>query len=230
MLVYLYLLSSRGVAPSTTSSVAKRLMQPENLQAERQMNATHWNLPTAKEDMWLLVCTRALPFVLEYFSSNVQRRSLAVFVLKISSHLGSIAGDDFGKVRLYAFPCVVEDAPSRTYTAHCSHVSAVSFAYDNRWLVSVGGADRAVCQWVLEAKAREDREGVAFDAVPKLTVLAPPPDKVVELAHVEYAEDGEELEELQEGVMVEDCTGQAPKVAPWVLGIQVVTSDLKYVL
>lgn len=142
----------------------------------------------------------------------------------------SDAGDDFGKVRLYAFPCVVEDAPSRTYTAHSSHVSAVSFAYDNRWLVSVGGADRAVCQWALEAKAHEEREAVGFDAVPKLTVLAPPPDKVVELAHVEYADDGEELEQLQEGVMAEGTAEENPKVEPWVLGIQVVTSDLKYVV
>lgn len=141
----------------------------------------------------------------------------------------SVAGDDFGKIRLYAFPCVVEDAPSRTYTAHSSHVSAVSFTYDNRWLVSVGGADRAVCQWVLEAKARDVRESVGFEAVPKLTVLAPPPDTVVELPHVEYAADGEELEELEEGVLVDSAAEQVAKVELWVLAIQVVTSDIKCV-
>jgi hypothetical protein len=106
-------------------------------------------------------------------------------------------------------------------------VSAVSFAYDNRWLLSVGGADRAVCQWVLEGKASEDRERVAFEPVPKLTVLAPPPHTVVELAHVEYADDGEELEALQEGVLVDAPAEQVAKVQPWVLAVQVVTSDIK---
>jgi len=41
-------------------------------------------------------------------------------------------GDDYGKVRLYNYPCVVEDAPSRCYNAHSSHVKNVKFAYDNR--------------------------------------------------------------------------------------------------
>ena len=41
-------------------------------------------------------------------------------------------GDDCGKVRLYNYPCVVEDAPSRCYTAHSSHVKNVKFAFDNR--------------------------------------------------------------------------------------------------
>lgn len=124
----------------------------------------------------------------------------------------------------------VQDAPSRTYTAHCSHVSAVSFAYDNRWLVSVGGADRAICQWVLEANACEERESVGFAAVPTLTVLAPPHDTAVELAHVEYAEDGEELEEIQEAVVMDVAVEQVAKVQPWVLAIQVVTSNIKYAL
>lgn len=103
----------------------------------------------------------------------------------------------------------------------------MSFAYNNRWLVSVGGADRAVCQWALEAKALEDRESVINEAVPKPTVLAPPPDTVVELAHVEYAEDGEELEELEEGVVIDTATVQEIRMQPWTLGIQVVTSDIK---
>lgn len=43
-----------------------------------------------------------------------------------------VTGDDFGGVRLYAYPCVIEDAPSRSYVAHSSHVKQVAFAADNR--------------------------------------------------------------------------------------------------
>ena len=43
-----------------------------------------------------------------------------------------VTGDDSGNVRLYAYPCVVDAAPCRTYTAHCSHVKGVRFSYDNR--------------------------------------------------------------------------------------------------
>jgi hypothetical protein len=35
----------------------------------------------------------------------------------------------------------------REYTGHASHVIAVRWSPNNRWLVSVGGRDRAVFQW-----------------------------------------------------------------------------------
>ncbi|GFH12276.1 uncharacterized protein HaLaN_07928, partial [Haematococcus lacustris] len=67
-----------------------------------------------------------------------------------------VSASDDGRVRLFAFPCVIEDAPYRAYLGHCSHVMAVRVAPHNRWVVSVGGKDRAAMQWRLLASATDD--------------------------------------------------------------------------
>ncbi|GFR41097.1 hypothetical protein Agub_g1741 [Astrephomene gubernaculifera] len=65
------------------------------------------------------------------------------------------AGDD-GRVRLFNYPCVVEDAPCRTYLGHCSHVMNVRFSPDNRYVLSVGGKDRAGMQWRVLREAQDE--------------------------------------------------------------------------
>jgi hypothetical protein len=105
----------------------------------------------------------------------------------------------------------------------------VSFSYDNRWLVSVGGADHAVCQWMLEAKAQDERQlcaRVAFANKP--TVLAPEPHAAFELTHVDFAADGTELALLQEQTLREPAPADMPRVETWQVSLQVVTSDVKY--
>jgi WD40 repeat protein len=76
-------------------------------------------------------------------------------------------GDDFGRVRLFKYPCVVSnDRNARTEMfAHAQHVSCVRFAPElveavstdtnSRLLVSTGGADRAALQWVVTSASRE---------------------------------------------------------------------------
>lgn len=52
--------------------------------------------------------------------------------------------------------CPVLPCPTcREYTGHASHVMMVRFAPNNRWLVSVGGRDRAVFQWRLVRQVQE---------------------------------------------------------------------------
>ncbi|KAG9468759.1 hypothetical protein GDO78_022006 [Eleutherodactylus coqui] len=58
-------------------------------------------------------------------------------------------GDDFGGVRLYSFPCVVPRAPSSKYSGHSSHVTRVSFLHNDSALISVGGKDCTVLQWMV---------------------------------------------------------------------------------
>ncbi|TSN67131.1 Echinoderm microtubule-associated protein-like 1 [Bagarius yarrelli] len=55
-------------------------------------------------------------------------------------------GDDFGKVRLFTFPCSQSRAPSHVYGGHSSHVTNVNFLFDNSHLVSAGGKDMSVMQ------------------------------------------------------------------------------------
>lgn len=56
-------------------------------------------------------------------------------------------GDDFGKVNLFAFPCVVPKAKCISFMGHSSHVTKVKFSFDDTYLVSTGGNDKCVISW-----------------------------------------------------------------------------------
>jgi microtubule-associated protein-like 6 len=55
--------------------------------------------------------------------------------------------DDFGRVKLFNAPCVVEDAPFREYRGHSSHVMNVRFLTMEETVISCGGLDHAAFQW-----------------------------------------------------------------------------------
>ncbi|XP_033487410.1 echinoderm microtubule-associated protein-like 2 isoform X2 [Epinephelus lanceolatus] len=67
------------------------------------------------------------------------------------SHDGSLlaSADDFGKVHLFTFPCSQPRAPSHEYGGHSSHVTNVAFLHDDSHLISTGGKDTSVLQWVV---------------------------------------------------------------------------------
>mmetsp|Transcript_7472 Transcript_7472/g.24809 ORF Transcript_7472/g.24809 Transcript_7472/m.24809 type:complete len:915 (+) Transcript_7472:548-3292(+) len=58
-----------------------------------------------------------------------------------------VAADDYGGVRLFNYPCVVQDAPCQIAKGHSSHVMCARFSADDRWVLSAGGHDRAIFQW-----------------------------------------------------------------------------------
>merc|ERR1719230_2238459 len=58
-----------------------------------------------------------------------------------------VAADDRGKVWLFNYPCVIEDAPGHAFKGHASHVGDVRFSADDRRVLSAGGHDRTLFQW-----------------------------------------------------------------------------------
>lgn len=58
-----------------------------------------------------------------------------------------VTSDDFGKVKLFRYPCIVANADHKPYNGHSSHVTNVAFSFQDRWVVSVGGDDQAVFIW-----------------------------------------------------------------------------------
>lgn len=77
-------------------------------------------------------------------------------------------GDDFGKVKLFAYPAskpkvvvnlkmlqiyltsiFVLQSLSHAFGGHSSHVTSVAFLHDDTRLISTGGADTAVLQWAI---------------------------------------------------------------------------------
>lgn len=72
-----------------------------------------------------------------------------------------VTGDDFGMVKLFNSPCVVEDAPCKEYKAHSSHVMNVRFTSGDRHVVSAGGWDRTACLWKFHRMDKSSSTGTA---------------------------------------------------------------------
>lgn len=61
-----------------------------------------------------------------------------------------VATDDSGQVRLLNYPCVIDKAPAKVYGGHCSHVPCARWLVGDKQIVSVGGHDQTLFQWVVE--------------------------------------------------------------------------------
>lgn len=59
-------------------------------------------------------------------------------------------GDDFGKVKLYAYPVTQPKSLCHQYGGHSSHVTCVRFLPDDSRLLSAGGLDTSVMQWLVD--------------------------------------------------------------------------------
>jgi microtubule-associated protein-like 6 len=55
--------------------------------------------------------------------------------------------DEFGRVKLFNYPCVIPGAPDKCYKGHSRHVTNISFSHDDAYFVSIGGIDRCVFVW-----------------------------------------------------------------------------------
>lgn len=87
-----------------------------------------------------------------------------------------VTGDDFGKVNLFGFPCVVAKAKCIPFAGHSSHVTKVKFSYDDSYVFSTGGGDKCVITWKTsfggaaggkeEIKNQEEEEGANDEVNP----------------------------------------------------------------
>ena len=55
--------------------------------------------------------------------------------------------DDFGKVKLFRFPCMNEFSHYNAFSGHSAPVSCVRFAANDEFLISIGATDKAIFQW-----------------------------------------------------------------------------------
>ncbi|KAM7385995.1 hypothetical protein PAMP_002023 [Pampus punctatissimus] len=86
--------------------------------------------------------------------------------------------DDFCKVHLFAYPCSTPKAPSHKYSAHSSHVTNVSFLYNDSHLISTGGKDTSIMQWRLVEKSSFSlTDGLLSNSTPRRvdTIFTPSP-------------------------------------------------------
>lgn len=67
-------------------------------------------------------------------------------------------GDDWGKVKLFKYPCPIERSGFNKYVGHSSHVTNVRFTSTNNYLISTGGNDKAIFQWKFIKDKDDDNE------------------------------------------------------------------------
>jgi WD40 repeat protein/Ca2+-binding EF-hand superfamily protein len=67
-----------------------------------------------------------------------------------------VTGDDYGRVSLRRFPCVESSAAAKHHYGHSAPIKNVGFSPGDRYVISVGGADRCVFQWKHVADDAED--------------------------------------------------------------------------
>jgi len=70
--------------------------------------------------------------------------------------------DNFGRLRLYNYPCVMPGASDKCYRGHASEITRVEFSYDDAYCVTIGATDKCVFVWATDIQD-EIRERAAFN-------------------------------------------------------------------
>jgi WD40 repeat protein/Ca2+-binding EF-hand superfamily protein len=74
------------------------------------------------------------------------------------------SADDFGKVKLFRYPCIAKGSRYREYRGHSAHVTNVRFSNSDSHVLTVGGSDRCVFQWKVDGDANAESDAEAVDA------------------------------------------------------------------
>jgi microtubule-associated protein-like 6 len=69
------------------------------------------------------------------------------------NHAGHLlaTADDFGKVKVFRYPCVSKSSEYTELSGHSSHVTNVRWMMGDGMLVSTGGNDKSVMLWKVKA-------------------------------------------------------------------------------
>lgn len=90
--------------------------------------------------------------------------------------------------------------------------------------MSVGGRDRAICQWAVEPHGRDQQRIPGSSA--QLAVLAPSPMHIIDMQTVEFTGSGEPMAQLEEGTL--DAPARQERANTMLVALTVITSDIKF--
>lgn len=63
--------------------------------------------------------------------------------------------DDFGKVKLFNYPCPKKNSSFQNSLGHSSHVTNVRFVKNSNFLISTGGNDKSIFIWAIDGEDME---------------------------------------------------------------------------
>ena len=88
--------------------------------------------------------------------------------------------DDFGKVKLFRYPCVEKSAQFIELRGHSSHVTNIRWSFDDRYMISAGGNDRCIFVWEVQA------ENDTTISLNKADAAEETPEATIELSEVQF--------------------------------------------
>ena len=59
------------------------------------------------------------------------------------------SGDDWGKLRILRYPSVKKSSKGVVGRGHSSHVTEVRWTPDDKRIITTGGEDQCVMQWIV---------------------------------------------------------------------------------
>ena len=91
-----------------------------------------------------------LGFAVQGVLEASEAQGLLTTALEVSpSRAFVVAGDDAGQVQLFRFPVLEKGHVAHSYHAHAAQVATVRWSADEKYVLTAGGRDNALCQWVL---------------------------------------------------------------------------------
>ncbi|OQV21716.1 Echinoderm microtubule-associated protein-like 1 [Hypsibius exemplaris] len=116
----------------------------------------YWNPSTLKQIVNAAMCRDvewdSCNCILEYGVAGVWSETVQALSVDCTHSSGSrvlAVGDDGGKVKLFSYPAMSLKSLCHSYNGHSNHVSTVRFMHDDSRLISAGGRDASVLQWIV---------------------------------------------------------------------------------
>lgn len=96
------------------------------------------------------------------------------------------AGDNYGRVSLFRYPCTTSFAAAKRYRAAASQITRIRFCAGDSLLISLAGPDKTIFQW---AHKRDRSEAVAWNVVERRGEIEEEEDDVMKLFNLVGADE-----------------------------------------
>ena len=96
------------------------------------------------------------------------------------------AGDNYGRISLYRYPCTSSFAAQKRYRVSSNIITRMRFCAGDSNLITLSGPDKMICQW---AHTRDRSEAVAWNVVERRGAIEEEEEDVMKLFGLQGADD-----------------------------------------
>lgn len=69
-------------------------------------------------------------------------------------------------MKIFKYPCPKEKSKFKEYKGHSEFVVNVKFSKDGKWLYTVGGLDKTICQFEIKAVSNSGNNDIVAAVIP----------------------------------------------------------------